>query len=761
MTRWRWDEPHNVRAQIGAACGLHDPGRMTLGDVVLRDHQRAAASRLRIAIDRYGGALLADEVGLGKTYAALATARDARSLLVVAPAALASMWRAALDRTRLRADFISFETLSHRDPPGQHPELVIVDEAHHARNPGTRRYARLAALTRSAQVLLLSATPVHNAAADLRSLLALFLGSRADRLSAAELAACIVRRARSDVHGVAVPARAEPEWREVDGPAEVLRTIVDMPAPCPPRDGGDAGALVTLSLVRAWASSDGALRAALRRRIARAEALRDALESGRHPTRAELRAWVVGDDATQLAFPELVADAAPRELRAFLDAVRRHVDGARGALAAVAAAEGTADDRRAAIIREIRQRHRGERIVVFSQFADTVREMFARLRGDGRVASVTANGALVAGGPLTRAQVLDRFAPVATGSASPARAEAVEVLIATDLLSEGLNLQDASVVVHLDLPWTTARLTQRLGRVWRMGSRHDRVHEYAIAPPAPGEELLRIMRILSRKAGDAWSALGEPFAPLLARRVAQTATADPATDPFGAEEELRALLRRWMADAAEQRRAVAPSAEPSDGDEPLVVAAVRAPIDGWIAALEVHGEARLVASRAGSTTTDSRATVALARLADGAGCVASPSRVDRVLREIDAYLESARAAADAGVAAIGSRARATAASRIAALATAAPPHRRVAMSRLAASARHAVARSRTAGAERLLAALVASDDREPAAAETWLERIAGVGAGALPNEDDGAPSEPGRTLALIVLVPSTPRVPEH
>ena len=46
----------------------------------------------------------------------------------------------------------------------------------------------------------------------------------------------------------------------------------------------------------------------------------------------------------------------------------------------------------------------------------------------------------------------------------------VDLLIATDLLSEGLNLQDASVVVHLDLPWTAARLTQRIGRVWRVGA---------------------------------------------------------------------------------------------------------------------------------------------------------------------------------------------------------------------------------------------------------------------------------------------------
>lgn len=754
MTPWHWAEAVEVRGVIGTTLANDDDEDAALGDIVLRDHQRAAASRLRTAMHRYGGALLADEVGLGKTYTALAAARDADSLLVVAPAALGPMWRFAIERTRLRGAFISLETLSHRQPDVPPPKLVIVDEAHHARNPATRRYARLAALTCSARVLLLSATPVHNATADLRSLLALFLGSRAERMSAAELAACIVRRSRSDVREATVPTRADPVWCDVDGRSDVLRRIMDIPPPCPPRDGGDGGALVTLSLVRAWASSDAAVRAGLRRRIARAESLRDALESGRHPTRAELRAWVVGDDATQLAFPELVANAPPREMRAFLDAVSLHVRGARDALAALTATDGVADERRAEIVRDIRARHAGQRIVVFSQFADTVRDMFARLRGDGRVASVTANGALVAGGPLTRTQVLGRFAPVATGSPLPARAEAVEVLITTDLLSEGLNLQDAAVVVHLDLPWTTARLTQRLGRVWRMDSRHDRIYEYAIAPPAPAEELLRITRILTRKAGDAWCALGEPFAPLLARRIGHGVGSSPATDRFVAEEELRSLLRRWAADAAQQR-SMRLLVDRAGTAESIPVTAVRAAIDGWIGAIDVGGERRLVGSRSGVTSTDPHVVHMLAAAANGPPCVAAPSRVERVLQEIDAYLDALRAAADAGVTSMGSRARAAAASRIAALATSAPPHRRLAVARLAASARLVVANSRTAGAERLLASLVTPGANE-SGAEAWLERVAASGPAdsAAPNAENAATESLRRVCAIILLVPS-------
>jgi hypothetical protein len=460
----------------------------------------------------------------------------------------------------------------------------------------------------------------------------------------------------------------------------------------------------------------------------------------------------VGDDATQLAFPELVSDALDEDASDLLRLVRAHAVGARRALAVLSATDGAMDEQRSRIVREIRQRHAGERIVVFSQFADTVHEIFARLRGDGGVASVTANGALVAGGPLTRSQVLSRFAPVASSSRPPSRAEVIEVLIATDLLSEGLNLQDASVVVHLDLPWTAARLTQRLGRIWRIGSQHGRVHEYAIAPPAAADQLLRITQVLTRKAGAAWSAIGEPFLPLLGH--AQTVAAAGALDRVRAAEALHALMRSWSSSSVEPALSPGSSDVESRADPPTVVAAARAAIDGWIAALEVGGESQLVAARgACEATTDPGCVLEIARACEGAGCVAAPSRVERVMRELDAYLDAARAAADAGVAAVGSRARAIASSRIAALAAAAPPHRRPTVSRLAVAARDSVAASRSVGAERLLAALVSerAGDEGAGAAEAWLERVVAVTESRMPNADV-SPPRPSCVKAVIVLV---------
>ncbi|HUQ84119.1 MAG TPA: helicase-related protein [Gemmatimonadaceae bacterium] len=734
MSNWQRTDPHAVREIIAASHLRAAATDSILGNVTLRAHQRDAAGRLRDCISRFGGALLADEVGLGKTYTALAAVGQRTPLVIVAPAALIDMWRGALERAAMHATVISLESLSRRGPQAVEAALVIVDEAHHARNPLTQRYARLAELTRSSPVLLLSATPVHNAAADLHNLLALFLGSRAERMTPAELSACVVRRTRDDVRDATLPHHVPPVWLDMDGDARVLQALVDIPAPCPARDGAEAGALIVLSLVRAWASTNAALRAALLRRIARASALSDALAVGRHPTRAELLAWVVGEDATQLAFPELMVASLVGEWRALSDAVDQHVSGVRAALAALSASDD-ADERRCALLREVRQRHPNERIVVFSQFADSVRALFSRLRADGRVAAVTAGGAEVAGGAVTRADVLARFAPHSQGAGTVARVRAgeeIDMLVTTDLLSEGLNLQDASVVVHLDLPWTAARLTQRLGRVWRMGSPHARVHEYAIAPPAPADRLLRATEILKEKAGTAARVVGDAMAPLLTRRAAGGDVA-AAQDPNSAREQLRHVLARWLAHA-DARNEPADDA-PAAGGKSIPLASVRAEFDGWLAAVEVDGAVQLVARRGeGCASSDPAVVLEIASAAGGRACIAAPARVARATAEINDFATAQRAARDAGIPAVGARAQRAASNRIAAVAASAPPHRRAAVSRLAASARSAVATSRTVGAERLLSALMADGAGWPSdGAENWLARVVELGEAAAPN----------------------------
>ena len=83
-----------------------------VGDIDLWPHQRDAVTRIQASIAEFGGALLADDVGTGKTFVALAVASRFATPLVVAPAALRESWRAAGESAGRVPRFVSFELLS-------------------------------------------------------------------------------------------------------------------------------------------------------------------------------------------------------------------------------------------------------------------------------------------------------------------------------------------------------------------------------------------------------------------------------------------------------------------------------------------------------------------------------------------------------------------------------------------------------------------------------------------------------------------------
>jgi superfamily II DNA or RNA helicase len=148
--------------------------------------------------------------------------------------------------------------------------------------------------------------------------------------------------------------------------------------------------------------------------------------------------------------------------------------------------EADADAKLIALHDLIAQQHAGEKVLVFSQFADTVRYLHDQLRAAGvtRVAAVTGSS----DDPTALAQ---RFSPV-SNQARIAPQDELRVLIATDVLSEGQNLQDAAVVINYDLPWAIIRLSQRAGRVDRIGQQSQRILCYSFLPADGVEQIIRL-----------------------------------------------------------------------------------------------------------------------------------------------------------------------------------------------------------------------------------------------------------------------------
>jgi hypothetical protein len=761
-----------VRSLIARLVLTESPAQAKVGSISLQPHQISAVTRLQTSLDQFGGALLCDEVGMGKTYVATAIAQRYSDCLVVSPASLTSMWRDALTVTRTTARLLTFEALSRADTDrffgrgeriqeelvgGGHGasaghDLIVVDEAHHVRNPGTNRFFALASLARGARVLLLSATPIHNRRADLVALLSLFLGSRAHTMTSAELALCVVRREQDQLQGtLGIPEVLAPLHHQLSDDRRVVEALMNLPPPLPVKDGGLGGVLIGRGLVHQWASSEAALREAVRRRIARATAMCASLEAGTYPTEHELETWTYGDGALQLGFPELLSSFTANHAD-LLAAVRLHL-GALESFHSRFATNNTLDAERAQVIARIRSSRPSSKIVAFAQYSDTVSILFRALAREGRVAMLTSHGARVAGGALTRNEAIGRFAPRANHYHAPRPAEAIDLLLTTDLLSEGVNLQDAQVVVHLDLPWTPARMEQRVGRVARMGSRHKRVHVHLLRPPRSAEAVLRSDMIVRRKWSVARSAVGSsapnPF-PEQPNSVMQRGNsshidggASVSESPALKIERLRSILQSWLT----HQPATAPESARNPVEDDVIVATVRSPDAGFVASVSLDEGPRLIVGVEGKVSADLDDQIAVCSTTSTDELPTDIAAVEHATSAIQTWCAQQSASAAAGVGASSAVRRKEITKRIDSAIQRVPPHLRSARSGIAARARRVATTQQCAAIEMELASLSNSDLPE----DEWLNAIAALESATMSPSQTGLPTQPPKIQALLLL----------
>ena len=146
------------------------------------------------------------------------------------------------------------------------------------------------------------------------------------------------------------------------------------------------------------------------------------------------------------------------------------------------------DEKLAELHKLLTKKHPNEKVLLFSQFADTISYLNDQLnaRGLKRFAAVTGD----APDPSAFAR---RFSPVSNNARDKVSvADELRVLIATDVLSEGQNLQDAAIIVNYDLPWAIIRLIQRAGRVDRIGQNAEEILCYSFIPADGVERVINL-----------------------------------------------------------------------------------------------------------------------------------------------------------------------------------------------------------------------------------------------------------------------------
>ena len=146
------------------------------------------------------------------------------------------------------------------------------------------------------------------------------------------------------------------------------------------------------------------------------------------------------------------------------------------------------------LYRLIGEKHGQDKVLIFTQFADTARYVGEQLaqRGVTDLAVATSQAA----DPMALAR---RFSPRSNDYTLRPGERELRVLVATDVLAEGQNLQDCAIVVNYDLPWAIVRLIQRAGRVDRIGQQHDTILVYLFEPAEGVEHIIRLRARLSQR----------------------------------------------------------------------------------------------------------------------------------------------------------------------------------------------------------------------------------------------------------------------
>lgn len=137
--------------------------------------------------------------------------------------------------------------------------------------------------------------------------------------------------------------------------------------------------------------------------------------------------------------------------------------------------------------------HKKEKVIIFTQYSDTATYLTDKL-----IESGIKNVGVATGDTYDISSLVKRFSPISNEYQSN-KEEELRILISTDVLSEGQNLQDAHIVVNFDLPWALIRLVQRAGRVDRLGQKSDKIYCYSFLPEDGIEKIIGLRAKLKNR----------------------------------------------------------------------------------------------------------------------------------------------------------------------------------------------------------------------------------------------------------------------
>ncbi len=160
------------------------------------------------------------------------------------------------------------------------------------------------------------------------------------------------------------------------------------------------------------------------------------------------------------------------------------------------------DDKLNVLKNLIEKNLKNQKVLIFTEYSDTANYLYDNLNYLEKVEKVDSKR-------KDWMNVIKRFAPRSNNYELKNSEEEIEILISTDILSQGLNLQDAYIVINYDLHWNPVRLIQRIGRIDRIGAINDKVYCFNFLPEKEIEKHLGLKERLSRRIQEIHDTIGE------------------------------------------------------------------------------------------------------------------------------------------------------------------------------------------------------------------------------------------------------------
>ena len=551
--------------------------------VNLAEFQEDAVRRIFTRLKKYRACMVADSVGLGKTWVAKRVIEEfgfyrRKKFLIVCPAQLRGMWREAVKDLILAESIISQEELAASDflekatqaVGGELKEvsLIVVDESHNFRNPLSNRWENLFTLIMDhiAQggnrpyILFLTATPINNTIWDLywQIMLLMLSNQKAfikegipdlmkffkdiDKAGDPTLLNDLmneisIRRTRdyikqnypdAEINGVKIkfPKRIlENINYQLDRAyqglySEISKTISEKltmayyrileykkTEKLSPAEEMTLGRMVALDgifrtiLLKRLESSVEAFRKSVANHMLFLENLKEHLNKGKLLTKKTFYRYVLNfDEDTFENFLDELEDIKIEDFRKeeLLMDIEKDISIFKEMNDRVSSIDAHADSKLKELKKILLKLCEDGQVVVFTYYADTLDYIYKNLSEDiqfskfniekisGRITSANR-----------RSDIVNNFM---NGN--------IDILISTDVLSEGMNLQKARYLINYDLHWNPTRMIQRAGRIDRIGSPFDEIYVYNFFPEEELEDLLRLVEVLQNKIRSIDSSIG-------------------------------------------------------------------------------------------------------------------------------------------------------------------------------------------------------------------------------------------------------------